>query len=546
MFAPPPLFAAQAFEEHASTPEPKRRRLDSTTEENADPNLGSSDVKAPEPSSCNALAGCASVPTGNAPAAGSLNAEQLERIQQKRLEALQRKQQKSCIQDLDLEKRARIEQNRLAALARKQQRACLDERRAEPGNETSSEQGLDMEKRNRIEQNRLAALARKQQRTAATQEAESVSNELDCGASHERLQTSAAEEVNDAESSATPPTPSLSFSAPSTPSSESLMGTTDSDDEQYNSSLSDNSPSSSESGSCESSSSSSDGTSSSSSSESETEEVPQAKSGLTAEQLAKIAQNRRAALARKRGLSSEQLARIEENRRAALARKRGLKPDELARIEENRRKALERKKNRQAVEVEMPSKEEKEDEAEVQWIAAVKAGVPPPKPTEERDARQRLVAQLLCRWWWAMPPWPPENFDCDAELTRLRFRRVSTLTFDREPELDEKGFRKAYELEQFRGCFRTSSGELLDVRPKEGRPSYDQLMLKTTPDLYRLLIAAFDGQLMELFTESQKKGASKELEQHLQDLRKQAAQVRQKATFYLWAKPSKSPAAKKP
>merc|ERR1712054_718188 len=104
-----------------------------------------------------------------------------------------------------------------------------------------------------------------------------------------------------------------------------------------------------------------------------------------------------------------------------------------------------------------------------------------------------------------------------------------------EPELDEKGFRKVYELEQFKGCFRASDGQLLDVRPTEGRPSYDQLMQKSKQDLYRLLIAAFDGQLMELFAETQKKGASKDLELYLQDLRKQAAQVRQKATFYLWA-----------
>lgn len=248
-------------------------------------------------------------------------------------------------------------------------------------------------------------------------------------------------------------------------------------------------------------------------------------------------------MARKRGLTSEQLARIEENRRKAMARKQGLGPDQLARIEENRRKAMERKRQMQKAAVDEQSKDVDDCEESFEKRAA-SLGVPAPKSVEERDARQKLAAQLLCRWWFALPPWPPENFDSDAELTKFRVRVVALNTFDQEPELDERGFRKAYELEQHKGCFRTSDGELLDVRPTEGRPSYDQLMLKSTPDLYRLLIAGFDGQLMELFAETQKKGSAEELKDHLQELRKQAAKVRQKATFYLAFAPKKSAAKK--
>lgn len=162
-----------------------------------------------------------------------------------------------------------------------------------------------------------------------------------------------------------------------------------------------------------------------------------------------------------------------------------------------------------------------------------KATVPPPKPMEERDAKQKLVAQLMCRWWFVLPPWPPEDFDSDAALMRRGFRRAPVNTFAQEPECDKRGLRKAYELEQFQGCFRASDGELLDMRPTEGRPSYNQFMLKTTPELYRMLLAAYDAQLAELVAETKKSEASKDLEGHVEKLRKDASQVRKKATFYL-------------
>lgn len=559
MFAPPPPSANVPGD---IAPSPKRRRLESEVEENRDPNACGSENSV-------------SLSTG---IASGLTSEQLARIEQNRLAAFERKQQKvvqqpldeqssgtrgvdsdqrarieqnrlaalarkqertaACQQEpladpdtqgLDAEKRARIEQNRLAALARKQQRDAADQQGEEPVQEvTPCTQDLAAEQRSRIEQNRLAALARKQQRACTSQDVQSIGE----GASESRSEEQQEREVDDSHSSSSPPTPPLSFcSAPSTPSTESsLLANESADTSDDGNSSSDSSHSDCESSSSEGSSSSSDSsTHSSSESDSSCENGP---SHLTPEQHAKIAQNRRTALARKKGLTSEQLARIEENRRAALARKRGenpgLDPTQRARIEENRRRALERKQQKESAEA-----KSKESDAAAQVATTCATGVPLPKPVEERDIKQKLVAQLLCRWWFALPPWPPENFDSDAELAVLRYWRAPVNTFDQEPEFDKQGFRKAYELEQFKGCFRTSDGKLLDVRPKEGRPSYDQLMLNSKADLYRLLIAAFDAQLMELFAETQKKGAPKELEVHLQDLRKQAAAVRQKAIFFL-------------
>lgn len=473
---------APATEESPASP--KRRRIDTGVEENKDPNAPGS-------------------------ATSGINAEQRARIEQSRLAALERKQQKadvSCSQDIGAEQRARIEQSRLAALERKKQKEQAQNQDMSSIVDTADEQ------RTRIEQNRLAALARKQQKA----DAEMAVQEKTC-------------DTNDAESS----------SAPSTPSSESLLCE---DESSPSDSSSVDSASSSSKSSSSSSDSSSDG-SSDSDSESKKQSTPQMQ--LTPAQQAKIALNRRAAVARKNGITPEQFARMEANRRAALARKRGFDPEQIARMEENRRKAIERKQQNLKAAAGGP-----EIEADTSKVEAdndlLWNGVPRPKPVEERDARQKLVAQILCRWWFAMPPWPPESLDTDAEIARLGFRCVQMNTFDQEPELDQHGLHKAYELEQFKGCFRTSNGTLVDVRPKEGRPSYDQLMLKTTPDLYRLLIQAFEGQLMELFNEVQKAGcpAVQEQQERLLALRKQATEVRQKALFFLAFAPKKKGLAK--
>merc|ERR1711972_189700 len=244
------------------------------------------------------------------------------------------------------------------------------------------------------------------------------------------------------------------------------------------------------------------------------------KRGLTPEQIEKMEQNRRAAIARKRGLTSEQIEKMEMNRRAAMARKKGLSPEEIKRMEENRHEATARRQQAQK-------------QLKGSSTQADSRGIPEPKPADERDARQKLVAKLLCRWWYALPPWPPEDFDWAGKLAERRCRCVEVEAFHKAPELDEKGFRKVYELASYRGLYRSSDGELIDLRPLEGKPSSAQMMLKSTPDLYRLLIKAYDAQLMELFNEVNKNGSSQENQEILDALRKEASESRAKATFYL-------------
>lgn len=163
------------------------------------------------------------------------------------------------------------------------------------------------------------------------------------------------------------------------------------------------------------------------------------------------------------------------------------------------------------------------------------AGIPPSKTIpKERSPKQALVAQLLCRWWYALPPWPPEDLDCEAALQARGMRCVAVEAFHTEPEVDECGRQRVFALANWQGLFRDSNGNLIDVRPVEGRPSYDQLMLKSKPELHRLLVTAFERQLEELEAQP---GRENEKEAHLRELRRQVAETRRKASFAMMFAP---------
>jgi len=170
-----------------------------------------------------------------------------------------------------------------------------------------------------------------------------------------------------------------------------------------------------------------------------------------------------------------------------------------------------------------------------------KVAIPPPKPVETRSAKQALVAQLLCRWWYVLPEWPPADYSFESALAKHRLRRVPLRRFDMEPEIDERGFTKVYELGQFKGLFRAVGDRLYDLRPVEGRPSYDQLMQKSSPELHRLLVAAYKEQLAELERQPPK---GKDREDLKQTLRQKLKEVQQKASFSLMFAPKPAENAK--
>ncbi|CAE7895606.1 unnamed protein product, partial [Symbiodinium microadriaticum] len=135
----------------------------------------------------------------------------------------------------------------------------------------------------------------------------------------------------------------------------------------------------------------------------------------------------------------------------------------------------------------------------LQPIAPAGGEVPAPRTGRDRNAKQKLVAKLLCRWWYVLPDWPPKDFDCEAALAERGYRKVPVEAFELEPDADDAGLRKAFPVSGgFRGLYRNPEGCLIDVRPVAGRPSYDQLMLRTTQELHRLVVLAYTRQLEDL------------------------------------------------
>mmetsp|Transcript_4513 Transcript_4513/g.10643 ORF Transcript_4513/g.10643 Transcript_4513/m.10643 type:complete len:303 (-) Transcript_4513:102-1010(-) len=142
----------------------------------------------------------------------------------------------------------------------------------------------------------------------------------------------------------------------------------------------------------------------------------------------------------------------------------------------------------------------------------------------DRSQKEQVVADLLCRWWYALPDWPPAEEELyQAELAKRKLRKVSIQEWEWVPEEDSSGRRKVYELSQFRGLFRNSSGDLVDLRPKETCPCYTNFMKKDLTGLYDLLVVALENQLKDL---KNSKYNEVELEQHL---RAQLTSVRDKA-----------------
>jgi len=121
--------------------------------------------------------------------------------------------------------------------------------------------------------------------------------------------------------------------------------------------------------------------------------------------------------------------------------------------------------------------------------------VPAPKVREHRSAKQSLVAKLLCRWWYVLPDWPPKDFDYTAALAEQGYRVVPVEDFESAAET-EGDLRKVFALPNgYIGLYRDEQGSIIDVRPLEGRPSYDQLMLRSNAELHDLLLLAYQRQI---------------------------------------------------
>lgn len=121
-----------------------------------------------------------------------------------------------------------------------------------------------------------------------------------------------------------------------------------------------------------------------------------------------------------------------------------------------------------------------------------------------RSAKEQMVADLLCRWWYVMPDWPPANFDFSRALADNKLRMVTLDRWEDEPDTDNSGRLKCYALTQYTGVYRDANGALRDLRPREGKPCFNEFMGKTEKELKSLIVEAIKKQLEILENSSER------------------------------------------
>ena len=109
-----------------------------------------------------------------------------------------------------------------------------------------------------------------------------------------------------------------------------------------------------------------------------------------------------------------------------------------------------------------------------------------------------LVYELLQRWWYALPPWPPENYDVSEKMKENNLRIVKIIDWKKEPKFDKNNLEKCMELPGFKYVYLNTDGKVFDFRPEEGKPSYNNFMKIPDVKLYEYLVKALKAQLEEL------------------------------------------------
>lgn len=118
--------------------------------------------------------------------------------------------------------------------------------------------------------------------------------------------------------------------------------------------------------------------------------------------------------------------------------------------------------------------------------------------TGSRSDKQELIAAVLSRWWYILPPWPPTGYNYEVQLKEKGYRKVTPAEWETADDISPEGLTKVYEISAFPGIFRDPQGNALDLRPKEGRPCYTTFKEFTISELKRMLRDAIQNQLAAL------------------------------------------------
>ena len=112
--------------------------------------------------------------------------------------------------------------------------------------------------------------------------------------------------------------------------------------------------------------------------------------------------------------------------------------------------------------------------------------------------KKYYVHQLLQRWWYALPPWPPDNYDTSEKLRENKLRLVEEKNWKKEVEINSDDFKKCLELPGYKYVYITKDGKIYDFRPEKDKPSFNNLMKLDNIELHQYLVNALKKQLEEL------------------------------------------------
>ena len=112
--------------------------------------------------------------------------------------------------------------------------------------------------------------------------------------------------------------------------------------------------------------------------------------------------------------------------------------------------------------------------------------------------KEYYVHQLLQRWWYALPMWPPDNYDTSEKLKENNLRLVEEKNWKKEIELNSDNFQKCIELPGYKYVYLTKEGKVYDFRPEENKPTFNNLMKLNDIQIHQYLVIALTKQLEEL------------------------------------------------
>ena len=112
--------------------------------------------------------------------------------------------------------------------------------------------------------------------------------------------------------------------------------------------------------------------------------------------------------------------------------------------------------------------------------------------------KKYYVHQLLQRWWYSLPMWPPENYDTSEKLRENNLRLVEEKNWKKEAEINSDNYKKCIELPGYKYVYLTKDGKVHDFRPEEGKPTFNNLMKLSDIELHQHIVNALRNQLDEL------------------------------------------------